>query len=79
MPGRLEQKRIIVTGASRGLGQGMAWALAEAGADIVGVGVSDSSATGDAVRGPGLMADAVAVAPDADAATKFIAQTGRTP
>jgi 2-deoxy-D-gluconate 3-dehydrogenase len=46
-------KVAIVTGASRGLGQGMACALAEAGADIVGVGVSDSSATGEAVRQAG--------------------------
>ncbi len=49
----LSGKVAIVTGASRGLGQGMACALAEAGADIVGVGVSDSSATGEAVRRAG--------------------------
>lgn len=49
----LEGKVAIVTGASRGLGRGMAIALAEAGADVVGVGVSDSSATGDAVERAG--------------------------
>ena len=49
----LDGKVAIVTGASRGLGQGMAAALAEAGADIVGVGVSDSSATGAAVEATG--------------------------
>ena len=49
----LDGKVAIVTGASRGLGQGMAVALAEAGADIVGVGVSDSSATGAAVEATG--------------------------
>ncbi len=46
-------KVAIVTGASRGLGQGMACALAEAGADVVGVGVSDSSDTGEAVHKAG--------------------------
>lgn len=50
---KLDGKVAIVTGASRGLGQGMACALAEAGADVVGVGVSDSSATGEAVRNAG--------------------------
>lgn len=50
---RLDGKVAIVTGASRGLGKGMACALAEAGADVVGVGVSDSSATADAVREAG--------------------------
>jgi len=35
---RLDGKVAIVTGASTGLGQGMAIGLAEAGADIVGVG-----------------------------------------
>ena len=49
----LDGKVAIVTGASRGLGQGMAVALAEAGADIVGVGVSDSSATSAAVEAAG--------------------------
>ena len=41
----LDGKVAIVTGASRGLGQGMAIALAEAGANVVGVGQSDMSAT----------------------------------
>ena len=40
----LDGKVAIVTGASRGLGQGMAIALAEAGANVVGVGQSDMSA-----------------------------------
>ncbi len=34
---RLDDKVAMVTGASRGLGQGMALGLAEAGADIVGI------------------------------------------
>ena len=41
----LDGKVAIVTGASRGLGQAMAIALAEAGANVVGVGQSDMSAT----------------------------------
>jgi len=41
----LEGKVAVVTGASTGLGQGMAIGLAEAGADIVGVGTSDLSET----------------------------------
>ena len=32
---RLDGRRAVVTGASRGLGRGMALALAEAGADVV--------------------------------------------
>ena len=36
---KLDGKVAIVTGASRGLGQGMALALAEAGADIVAVDI----------------------------------------
>ncbi|UZQ86429.1 2-dehydro-3-deoxy-D-gluconate 5-dehydrogenase KduD [Thermoclostridium stercorarium] len=42
---KLDGKVAIVTGASRGLGQGMAVALAEAGADIVGVSSGDMSET----------------------------------
>jgi len=42
---KLDGKVAIVTGASTGLGQGMAIALAEAGADIVGVATSDLSET----------------------------------
>lgn len=42
---RLDGKTAVVTGASRGLGQGMAMALAEAGADIVAVSSSPSMET----------------------------------
>lgn len=41
----LNGKVAIVTGAATGLGQGMAIALAEAGADIVSVGLGDNSET----------------------------------
>lgn len=50
---KLQGKVAMVTGASRGLGQGMACALAEAGADVIGVGISDSAATGRAVQQAG--------------------------
>lgn len=42
---KLTGKTAIVTGASRGLGQGMALALAEAGADIVAVSSTPSEET----------------------------------
>ncbi len=41
----LAGKVAVVTGASVGLGQGMTLGLAEAGADIVGVGIGDMSDT----------------------------------
>lgn len=50
---KLTGKVAIVTGASRGLGRGIALALAEAGADIVGVGISDSASTGAAIEALG--------------------------
>lgn len=40
---RLDGKTAIVTGCSRGLGQGMAVGLAQAGADIFGVGYSQKA------------------------------------
>ena len=52
----LSGKKALVTGAKRGIGRGMAEALAEAGADIVGVSATleaDGGAVGAAVRGMG--------------------------
>jgi 2-deoxy-D-gluconate 3-dehydrogenase len=49
----LHGKTAIVTGCNAGLGQGMAVALAEAGADIVGVNRSDASATRAGVEATG--------------------------
>jgi len=46
-------KVAIVTGSSQGLGQGMAIALAEAGADIVGVDYSEGSQTQEIIEGLG--------------------------
>lgn len=49
----LTGKTALVTGARTGLGQGIALALAEAGADIVGLGSSDMSETREMVTGLG--------------------------
>lgn len=50
---KLDGKVAIVTGANTGLGQGIAIGLAEAGADIVGVGRSDMSETKEKVEAAG--------------------------
>lgn len=50
---RLDGKVAVVTGASRGMGQAMAVALAGAGASVVGVATGDLSATASAVEQAG--------------------------
>jgi 2-deoxy-D-gluconate 3-dehydrogenase len=57
---RLDGKVAIVTGAARGLGQGMALALAEAGADIVAVDILPADDTVKQVKALGRQAAAVA-------------------
>jgi 2-deoxy-D-gluconate 3-dehydrogenase len=47
---KLDGRVAIVTGCDTGLGQGMAFALAQAGADIVGVNVTDPKDTRDRVE-----------------------------
>lgn len=49
----LAGKTAIVTGCSTGLGQGMCIALAEAGANVVGVGRADASATEQTITAAG--------------------------
>ena len=49
----LEGRVAIVTGASRGLGKAMAIALAQAGANVVGVGQSDMSSTEEEIKKAG--------------------------
>ncbi|PZP34527.1 MAG: 2-deoxy-D-gluconate 3-dehydrogenase [Roseateles depolymerans] len=50
---QLAGKTAIVTGCNTGLGQGMAAALAQAGADVVGVNVSDPGETRSVVESLG--------------------------
>jgi 2-deoxy-D-gluconate 3-dehydrogenase len=50
---KLDGKVALVTGASRGLGQAMAIALAEAGADVAGLGVSSLDKTAAQVKALG--------------------------
>ena len=50
---RLDGKVAMVTGASRGLGQGIALGLAEAGADIVGISRGSCEQTGERVQSLG--------------------------
>ena len=49
----LEGRVALVTGSSGGLGQAMAVAMAQAGADVAGVGVSDSALTASQVEALG--------------------------
>ena len=65
---RLNGKVAIVTGCSTGLGQAMCVGLAEAGADIVGVGTSDAAGTRAMVEALGqrfhwIMADLMTTEP----------------
>jgi 2-dehydro-3-deoxy-D-gluconate 5-dehydrogenase len=46
---KLDGKVALVTGAAQGLGQGYAIALAQAGADVVGLDIGDVTATGEQV------------------------------
>ena len=67
-PFSLEGKVALVTGANTGLGQGIAVALAEAGADIVAAGITEAVDTGEKVRALGrrflnLEANLISIAP----------------
>jgi len=57
---KLDGKVAVVTGAARGLGQGMALALAEAGADIVAVDILPADDTVKQVKALGRKAVAIA-------------------
>lgn len=49
----LKGKTVLITGASRGLGKGMAVGMAQAGADIIGAGISDMTETQQEVEQTG--------------------------
>jgi 2-deoxy-D-gluconate 3-dehydrogenase len=50
---KLDGKVALVTGAARGLGQGIALGLAEAGADVVGLDITPMEETGEKVAAAG--------------------------
>jgi 2-deoxy-D-gluconate 3-dehydrogenase len=56
---RLDGKVALVTGAARGLGQSMAIALADAGADVVSADISGSAETCDCIRSAGRRCESI--------------------
>lgn len=81
-PFDLSGRVAVVTGANTGLGQGIAVALAKAGADIAAVGRSDASETGEAVRAAGrrfamISADLSSIDPVERVVRETVEQLGR--
>ncbi|MDE0933557.1 MAG: 2-dehydro-3-deoxy-D-gluconate 5-dehydrogenase KduD [Novosphingopyxis baekryungensis] len=71
----------VVTGANTGIGQGIAVALAEAGADIAAVGRSEAGETAEMVRGLGrkcelVSADLSSIAPVGDVVDQVVDRLG---
>ncbi|HYD36514.1 MAG TPA: 2-dehydro-3-deoxy-D-gluconate 5-dehydrogenase KduD [Allosphingosinicella sp.] len=71
----------VVTGANTGIGQGIAVALAQAGADIALVGRSSAEETADLVRGAGrraalIEADLSTIAPVGEVVERTLAELG---
>jgi 2-deoxy-D-gluconate 3-dehydrogenase len=80
---RLDGKVALVSGSSRGIGQGAAIALAEAGADVALLDRGDASATADRIRALGrrvhpIRRDFASASPQelADAVTEAVAELG---
>ena len=72
----------VVTGANTGIGQGIALALAGAGADIAAVGRSEASETADKVRALGrrcelVSADLSSIAPVEGVVETVVSRLGR--
>jgi len=81
-PFDLSGKVAIVTGANTGIGQGLAVALAEAGADISLVGRTPAEETAEMVRAAGrgaaiIDANLATIAPVADIVERTVADFGR--
>ena len=79
---RLEGKVAIVTGSSTGLGQGISLALAEAGADVVGVDYVESTETRKLIEGMGrgyleVKADLMSIEPIPGIVARTLAAFGR--
>jgi 2-deoxy-D-gluconate 3-dehydrogenase len=71
----------IVTGANTGIGQGIAVALAQAGADLALVGRSSADETAELVRGAGrraliVGADLSSIAPVGEVVDRTVAELG---
>jgi 2-dehydro-3-deoxy-D-gluconate 5-dehydrogenase len=78
----LKGKVAVVTGGAMGLGQGMAVALAKAGADIVSVGLGDHSETAGMVTAAGrkflaIQADLFCTEPSQGVIDQVVAEFGR--
>jgi 2-deoxy-D-gluconate 3-dehydrogenase len=77
----LSGKVAVVTGANTGIGQGLAIALAEAGADVALVGRTPAEETAEKVRGAGrraaiVGADLSTIAPVRDVVERTVAELG---
>ena len=81
-PFDLSGRVAVITGANTGIGQGIAIALAKAGADIAAVGRSEASETADIVRSLGrqcelVSADLGSVEPVADVVDTVVSKLGK--
>lgn len=78
----LEGKVAVVTGANTGIGQGIAVALAQAGADIAAVGRSEATETADLIHAMGrkcelVSADLSTIAPVDDVVEQTVSSFGK--
>ncbi|MCP4383971.1 MAG: 2-dehydro-3-deoxy-D-gluconate 5-dehydrogenase KduD [Hyphomicrobiales bacterium] len=75
----LSKKRIVVTGANAGIGQGIAVALAGAGAEIIGVGRSSMAETAETIAAMGgRCSDVTCDLSDRDAVRRLIDDVWQT-